>query len=336
VAHQSPAAERARAANGRANADPILVTGIPRAGTSWVGKMLEASGRFVYVNEPLSPHRPPGQSPGVLRAPVEHRYQYISATNEHRYLEPFRDTLALRYQHRAELRRNRSVPDLLRMVQRSSSFLHGRLRGRAPLIDDPFAVFSAAWFARRLGCQVVIVVRHPAAWISSRRQLGWRTDFTDLLAQESLMDDWLEPYRSEMEQLVGTDDAVAEGALLWRMVYGVVDELRRGVPDMHVVRHEDLSLAPVTEFSRLYAALGLPFGTAIDRTIREATSGGGRDRRVAWSLSKSGLSRTAFRPLDSRANVAKWKRALTAAEISRIRALTADVARMYYADREWE
>ena len=75
----------------------VLVTGIPRAGTSWVGRMLDASGRYVYINEPMSPHHPPGGSPGVLRARVPHRFQYICAANEAEYLEPFRDTLALRY-----------------------------------------------------------------------------------------------------------------------------------------------------------------------------------------------------------------------------------------------
>ena len=52
-------------ANGGA---PLLVTGMPRTATSWVGKMLEASGALVYVNEPLNPQHPPGRSPGVLRA----------------------------------------------------------------------------------------------------------------------------------------------------------------------------------------------------------------------------------------------------------------------------
>ena len=62
---------------------PLLVTGMPRTATSWVGKMLEASGALVYVNEPLNPQHPPGRSPGVLRADVQHAFQYISEDNEH-------------------------------------------------------------------------------------------------------------------------------------------------------------------------------------------------------------------------------------------------------------
>jgi hypothetical protein len=308
----------------------VLVTGIPRAGTSWVGRMLDASGRFVYINEPLSPHHPPGGSPGVLRAPVPHRFQYISEANEGAYLEPFRDTLALRYGYRAELAANRTAGDLLRLVQRSGNFAYGRLRGRSALIDDPFAVLSSEWFARRLGCRVVIVVRHPAAWISSRLKLGWRTDFGALLAQPLLLEDWLGGYRAEMEQLADTDDALAEGALLWRMVHDVVDGVRRRNPDVHVVRHEELSVDPIGGFRALYDAVGVPYTAEIERAVRAATSGGGRERRVAWSITKGGVSRTAFRPLDSRANATKYKSALTAAEIDRIWALTGDVAQRFY------
>jgi hypothetical protein len=313
----------------------VLVTGIPRAGTSWVGRMLDASGRFVYINEPLSPHHPPGGSPGVLRAPVGHRFQYISEANEDAYLAPFRDTLALRYGYRAELSANRSVPDLLRMVQRSGNFLYGRLRSRSALIDDPFAVLSSEWFARRLDCRVVVVVRHPAAWISSRMKLGWRTDFGALLAQPLLLDDWLGGYCSEMEQLTGTSDVLAEGALLWRMVHDVVDRVRGRNPEMQVVRHEDLSADPVPAFRALYGALRLPFAAATEHTIREATSGGGPEQRVAWSFTRGGLSRTAFRPLDSRANAEKWKSALSRADIVRIRVLTDDVAQRFYGAAAW-
>jgi hypothetical protein len=308
----------------------VLVTGIPRAGTSWVGRMIDASGQFIYINEPMSPHHPPGGSPGVLRAPVPHRFQYISAANEHTYLEPFRDTLALRYSYRAELAVNRSSGDLLRLAQRSAAMRYGRLRRRSALIDDPFAVLSSEWFARRLGCRVVIVVRHPAAWISSRLKLGWRTDFGALLAQPLLMEDWLGRYRAAMEELRGTDDAIAEGALLWRMVHDVVDRVRARNPELRVVRHEDLSIEPVAGFRAVYEALDLQYTPEIERTVRAGTSGGGRERRVAWTLTKGGLARTAFRPLDSRANATKYRSALTAEEIDRIWALTGDVAQRFY------
>ncbi len=110
-------------ANGGA---PLLVTGMPRTATSWVGKMLEASGALVYVNEPLNPQHPPGRSPGVLRADVTHAFQYISEHNERVWLPAFRDTVRLRFHPLAEVRRNHGPYDLLRAAQ-----VHGRVRAGA-------------------------------------------------------------------------------------------------------------------------------------------------------------------------------------------------------------
>jgi hypothetical protein len=44
---------------------PILVTGMARAGTSWISQMLRASGGFVHFNEPFNAKHPPGRSPAL-------------------------------------------------------------------------------------------------------------------------------------------------------------------------------------------------------------------------------------------------------------------------------
>ena len=315
---------------------PILVTGMPRCGTSWVGKMLDASGEVVYVNEPLNTDHPPGRSPGILRAHVDARFQYISEENEEDFLDAFRDTIGLRYHAWDEIKENRSAYDLLRLVKYWSSFVRGRLRGRRALIDDPFAAFSAEWFARRLRCHVVVVVRHPAAIVNSRRRLGHRTDFTQLLRQPALVRDWLEPFREELEGMVrAPDDLVGHGALLWRVVYHVLDEQGKRNREYRLVRHEDLSREPVPAFAALYDSLGLPFTEGVEKEIVRSTSGTRNGASHPWSLSRRGLSRTGFRPLDSRAAADTWRGELPAHDIARVRALTADVAPRYYPDDEW-
>jgi hypothetical protein len=318
-----------------AAARPILVTGMPRSGTSWVGKMLEASRKAVYINEPLNPQHPPGRSPGVLRATVPHRFLYITEENDQDYDSAFADLFRLRYNVAAELAENRSPVDLLRLLKYLSSFTIGRRRGKKPLLDDPFAVFSAAWLARRFDCSVIVVVRHPAAVAASRRQLSHRTDFSHFLRQPLLMRDWLEPFRAEMETMARTpEDLIGHACLLWRMIYSVVHTQRHDTPALHVVRHEDLSLAPLTGFARLYAQTGLPFDETARRAITRATTARERRSAPAWSLSR-GVSRTGFRPLDSRSHVGSWKRMLRPEEIGRVRRLTADVAPAYYASDDW-
>lgn len=312
---------------------PLVVTGLPRSGTSWVGKMLEAGDRHVYVNEPLNPSHPPGGSPGVLAAEVEHYFQYISEESEAVWGRAFERTLDLRYGLAAELRRNRRPYDLARAARYATSFTVGRLRGRQALVDDPYAIFAVPWLVERFAVAAVVLVREPVAFVGSWRALGWQVDTAELLAQPRLMRDLLEAHRAELTRLAGSDDWLGSACALWRATYAAVDTFADH-PRVHVVRHEDLAAEPLQGFSRLYEVLGIPWTRSAETTIRDATSGtsSSTSRPFRWSLS-SGLSRTAFRPMASSSSLGTYRQRLTTAEIARVRDLTDDVRSVYYGDR---
>jgi len=302
--------------------NPILVTGAHRTGTTWVGKMLAASPQVAYISEPLNVwHRP-----GVLRAPVARWYTCICEENEDEYLPAFREMLSFRYGLWRELGSLRSRKDALRMGRDFGIFLRGRISGQRPLIKDPFAVFSAPWFAERLGCRVVITVRHPAGFASSLKRLGWAFDFHDLLDQPLLMRDWLEADRAAMEAM-RADDVIGQAALLWRMVYRIVARMMKLHPSFIVVRHEDLSLDPVGCYRDLYAALDLDFTPGVQKTIMSASSS-----ENPTELSKKKVHAV---KLDSRANMDNWKKRLSPDEIKRIREMTGKTAQLFYSDEEW-
>jgi hypothetical protein len=48
-----------------------------------------------------------------------------------------------------------------------------------------------------------------------------------------------------------------------------------------------------------------------------------------------GLSRTAFRPMDSKAMIWAWKKTIEPDEATRIRNITAPVAERFYGDADW-
>ena len=301
---------------------PILVTGAHRTGTTWVGKMLATGGEVVYISEPLNRwHRP-----GVMRLPVRHWYTYICPENEGAYLTALRQTLALRYQIWAELRALRSGKDLLRMGRDWGIFTRGQIFKQRPLLKDPFAVFSAPWFVERLGCRAVVTLRHPAAFASSLKRLGWDFDFQDLLSQPLLRRDWLEPYREQMVE-IKNEDIVAQGALLWRLVYQAVETYARQIPGVRVVRHEDLSSDPLEGFQNLYQELGLQFTPSARRAILKSSAEGNPQE-----LSRANAH--AVR-LDSRGSLDNWKRRLTGEEIRRVRELTGELAERYYPAETW-
>lgn len=304
---------------------PIVVTGMPRSGTTWVATMLAATRRVVYVNEPLNPQHPPGGSPGILNVRVTDRFQYITDANGDAYADAYAHLLALRFGLAAELRVNRRPADIVRAAHTISRFALGRLTSRRPLIADPFAVLSTRWFARRLGCRVVIVVRRPEAVISSRKRLGWTFDPGVLRSQTLLDAEVLEPLEREHPALFDPrDELIGQGAQLWAILHLAIAHIQREVPDVLVVRHEDLSRDPIAGFRALAEWLGLPFEPRLEHAVRRATSSANPSE-----LDASDPHRTR---LNSIANLDNWRGRLTVDEIERVRTLTAPAAGIFYPD----
>lgn len=304
------------------NLRPILVTGTHRSGTTWVGKMLAADADTAYVSEPLNVlHRP-----GVFRAPVKYWYTYINEENESQYLPAFHELLDFQYHTWLEIKSIRSFKDFLRMGRDFRIFFNGSMRGQRALLKDPFAVFSAPWFAKKLDCRVVVSIRHPAAVVSSLKRLNWPFDFNNLLNQPLLMRDHLEEDRAEMES-TRSGDVVSQAALLWRLIHRCVHTTRELFPDFNIVRHEDLSLDPLPGFKTLYESLGLDFDERVKTTILNSSS--------SENPARLARNKTYSVKLDSRASLDNWKQILTPQEVSRIRKITESVSHLFYSDSEW-
>ena len=297
----------------------ILVTGAHRSGTSWVGRMLAANGQAELINEPFNRFHPAG----VMRAPIRLLYTYVCQENEAEFLNPMREMLGYRYHYWAQLRRH-PVKDIPRAVRDAIGFLGARLHGRRPLVKDPFAVFSVPWFADRLHCQVVIVVRHPVAFASSLKRLEWSFDFGDLLAQPMLMNQLLASYRAEMELLQRQPgDLIGQATLLWRIIYGTVAHYRVTHPEITIVRHEDLSLDPEAGFRQLYAALGLSFTASAQGVVLSSSM---ENNPTELSPGNPHASR-----LNSRANLQNWKHRLTSEEVDRVLKGTQEIVPLFYS-----
>ena len=317
---------------------PILITGMARSGGSWVSRMVAGSGEVVHINEPFNRRHPPGLTPGILDVPPPRAYQYVGAHNEERYVAGFRDMLRLRYNVAAELRANRNVYDLAKMAKYATAISHGRKRGRRPLIDDPYMVFAADWMARRLDCQVVMLVRHPAGIVSSLARIGtgWSDNLPDIAAQPELVRDYLAPYAGELERAAREPlDPIAHGALLWRLIHAGIAQQAERNPGFVVARYEDLAADPMNEFRNLYGHIdGVTFNRDAAETVRSGCLAGPAQRQVPWG--RVGLGRTAFQPMQSFTNAWAWRDRLTADEVAEVIARTRDVAERFYTPAELE
>lgn len=115
--------------------------------------------------------------------------------------------------------------------------------------------------------------------------------------------------------------------------------LARRPSDFHIVLHEDLSLDPVGCFGEIYHSLGLPYTERASETVAwgslSPSGTKNAERPHVWTL-RGGLSKTSFRPLDSREHLHRWRNYLSGGEAAEVRSLTKDVAsRFYRGDEKW-
>ncbi|HHS96331.1 MAG TPA: sulfotransferase [Chloroflexi bacterium] len=306
---------------------PILVTGAIRSGTTWVGRMIAASPQVGYIHEPLNPWEK-SKNRGICDAPIPFWYFYITRENEAPYYQPIKRSLEFRYNLFKGLMGARSRADVRRILREYQTFRANRANNARPLVKDPFALFSAEWFAERFGAEVVILIRHPAAFVSSVKRLGWGFPFWHLLRQPLLLRDHLRPFEEQIKEYAPEKHPyIDQAALVWKMLYHVVLRYREKHEDWIFVRHEDLARDPMGGFRALFERLGLEFSPRVQDAVRRSTA--------ASNPSEVPAERAFSIQRDSRASIWTWKKRLTAAEIQRIREATEEVAQAFYSDEDW-
>lgn len=312
--------------------NPILVTGAPRSGTTWVGKIIAFAPNVRYIHEPFGA----GYNHLLIRKyPFRHWFRQINDANHDNYAEfvgYLTDTLGFTYDLRKELSAIHGLGDCLRLIRRLGRLPLVRYRDMRPLVRDPLALFSAEWLARRFSMQVIVLIRHPVAMVSSLKLHQWYLGRLPIILQNwvdqpELLAGMLGPFADEIVKHANDKRVrIQQCILLWNCIYHVVHEYQARHPNWLFVRHEDLSRDPIEGFRSIYAFLGLPFRKLIARKIVECTRRG----NPVEPAKKSEVKR------DSKANLLNWKKRLTAEEIRRILSGTSVVSSVFYPDNDWQ
>lgn len=285
--------------------------------------MLCASREAGYVHEPFNPNR----SPGWFPEPLPYWFMYLTEENAAPYERALEDLLALRYPLRS-LAKSRSAKQLAQQGPEIARSVAYRVQRRRTLLKDPMALFSAEWLARRFDAEVVVMIRHPAAFVSSIKKLNWGFDYErNWLAQDLLMRDLLGPWADSFRGYQGEVDLVGEGIVMWNAMYDVVRDYRERHPDWHFVKYDDLADDPLTGFGDLYARLGLRWDEGARGEVEKSTRESNVKEVPVWR--RRAINR------DSRAAKRTWTQRLTPEEVQRVREGVAGVAPSFYADEEW-
>lgn len=161
------------------NKKPILVSGSHRSGSTWVGRTIALEPTIGYIHEPFNPNPYPYQV-GRYTARFKHWFMYICSDNEHICLRELEDTLAFRYNlsqalHQLFFDRSHHDPiESLRILREYLICSKNRLIQVRPLVKDPIALFSAEWMAEKFEMNVIVCIRHPAAFVGSLKVANWK------------------------------------------------------------------------------------------------------------------------------------------------------------------
>jgi len=300
---------------------PTLVTGSHRSGTTWTGKMLALAPKTVYIHEPFNIN-----NSDVIESSFINWFQYVCEENSCQHKEELRKIFTYYYPLRFNLSKARSFRDIKKIARDQSKLLYYRANSYTPIVKDPIAVFSAGWLSETFNMNVLVMIRHPAAFCSSLKLKGWKYDFSNFLKQPLLMKQFLKKFEDDIREYAANEkDIISQAILLWNCIHHTVNIYKDKYPEWIFVKHEELSSDPVAQFRKIYASLNLEFTPKAQSCILDSSSAHNPTEQVSGNEFIR----------NSKANIYNWKNRLTLTEIERIKESTIDISKLFYTKYEW-
>jgi len=297
----------------------ILVTGSHRSGSTWAGMVLASGDELLYIQEPFNVlHKK------RYETPLKYWFEYVNNNDDaarqtafKQYLKRFTDFNFFRLKEDLKITENiAQYPHTIYGAFRKNSYSRN-------LIKDPLALFSAEWLAEHFDMDVVVLVRHPAAFAESIKARDMRHDFKQFLEQEKLMQDYLSPFKADIQDFIQNPtrqaDILEHATLLWNIIHYQILYYKEKYPNWKFVHHEDLSREPFQTFGQLFDDLNLDFNEKAKKYLQDSTQ----------SNENSRLKR------QSAANIFKWKNKLTPQEQQFIYNKTNYISQHFYTEKEW-
>lgn len=309
---------------------PFLITGSHKSGKSFVAQGIAVSDKIVTIYEPLNRNT----RVGLNGLNVKYWYQYING-NDEVFRKEFSDTLKFKYRYGKQLRAIRSVREIRKVIKEiiKMNSLRKRALTRTAMIDDPFAVFSAEWFYKNFDMPVIILIRHPASFISSLKLKNRQHSFSHFAQQHALIDDHLKPFKDEIfDFCLHNKSVVEQGILLWRLIYYTVNEYAGQYgKEWLFVRLEDFARNPMQEFKKVYEYLGIDFDSDIEQKLDSYLfSGDIYASELPVGIYSQGKYKYAIE-----AQKRYFKYFLSQQEIDTIKEKSRDVWQHFYSDDDW-
>lgn len=298
------------AETGTGSRRPIIVTGCPRSGTTFVGKVIGQSPEVFYIYEPFN-----DEAPHHLSLPE--RFIALDSENGAAHRAAIDELMALgrpvtRWGKalRGAVECRAGEPDLAgRLAARALAYRRESFgKAKRVCIKDPLAFFAAEWLADTYDSQVVVMLRHPGGVISSYLALDWPSEMRAIAGCDIPIAD--RELAREVADFRPDDHSALDGLLLqWRLFTRATLELKQRRPNWIFLVHDRLCLEPERYMRDVFARLDLSFSDEIAGRLRRDTTA---------SAPAAGEHVQHRHSRDSRALVEEWRERLDPAVADRI------------------
>ncbi|MBM7556926.1 sulfotransferase family protein [Halanaerobacter jeridensis] len=325
----------------------ILVTGVPRSGTTFLGRSIALSSEVNYLWEPFNKN---------YRRRIPDVYPYIGNKSSKEKKEKYRQIVSETLEFKKLKPNIRFLPDnniievFLKKLGVNRTFFRYNwakvknifLNKEVTLFKDPFGIFLSEFLMKEFDFKVIVAIRHPAAVINSRKKLDFHFSFDFWRQQNDLYDEQFREIETKMKKygrnnnvqvdssLTENKNIVIDSAFHWLTCYNYIVQLKNKHPDnLLLVKHEDLCLDPIKEFESIYNHVNLEYNNKISSEIKEVTSG---DKTEQNSKDLAKLEKRNAKEL-----IFKWKEKTSKRELNHIEKITGEISKCYYKRSDfWE
>jgi hypothetical protein len=276
----------------------VLIAGLPRSGTSWVGAALGSAPDTSYVREPdnvsafpyaVKAQRAVGGYPILApgdAVPDVYRRLWAGALGTTGRPEPMTGRISRRLYRHALAGTSFYTSDglpLARRAQLRTAIALARPCGDPPsghvVVKTIYALFALRWICAEWDPKLVVVLRSPLNMVASFLALGWGSPLDSELpfreSESAAMRAW------EMllpSQTVTAQPGKAQGLrrLTWQLcaMRALLEQLAANHPDAIVLHHEEVCQDPYATFAAVSRTLGMPSGDAVEDFLHASNRAG--------------------------------------------------------------
>lgn len=266
--------------------DTVLLAGVGRSGTTWMGDLLNAMHTYRVMFEPLHPDE------GIDLSQRLTNWQY---------LRPNADNPALT----RELRQMLTGRDHNAWTDKFNTPVTAH--AKHILVKEIRMNFSLRWIHAQVPeMPIIYIVRHPGAVISSQMRMKWGTFanlYQRMLTQTTLFDDHLSAFEKPMRDAQGEFEM---RAMMWcAAIYVLTRQFQQG--EIAWVFYEDVVRDPIRECARLFHYIHHPYDSTVAQAVAKVANVPSATTNIPAEGSQDWVKQTN-----------KWRESFSEAELGRL------------------